>query len=113
MPDIDFFNLQYGNVLEEIKGKQELASPRYFIQKGKLEEIKQAAHKNKIGLVIFNHALPPSQERNIERYLKARVLDRTGLILDIFARRAFSHIGKHKLNCENISIDISSFWTFW
>ena len=59
------------NILEEIKGKQELVSPRYFIQKGKLEEIKQAVHKNKIGLVIFNHALSPSQERNIERYLKA------------------------------------------
>ena len=82
------------NILEEIKGKQEFASPRYFIQKGKLEEIKQAVHKNKIGLVIFNHALSPSQERNIERYLKTRVLDRTGLILDIFARRASSHIGK-------------------
>ena len=91
------------NVLEEIKGKQELASPRYFIQKGKLEEIKQAVHKNKIGLVIFNHALSPSQERNIERYLKARVLDRTGLILDIFARRAFSHIGKLQVELAQLS----------
>ena len=91
------------NVLEEIKGKQELASPRYFIQKGKLEEIKQAAHKNKIGLVIFNHALSPSQERNIERYLKARVLDRTSLILDIFARRAFSHIGKLQVELAQLS----------
>ncbi len=91
------------NILEEIKGKQELASPRYFIQKGKLEEIKQAVHKNKIGLVIFNHALSPSQERNIERYLKARVLDRTGLILDIFARRAFSHIGKLQVELAQLS----------
>ena len=91
------------NVLDEIKGKQELASPRYFIQKGKLEEIKQAVHKNKIGLVIFNHALSPSQERNIERYLKARVLDRTGLILDIFARRAFSHIGKLQVELAQLS----------
>ena len=91
------------NVLDEIEGKQELASPRYFIQKGKLEEIKQAVHKNKIGLVIFNHALSPSQERNIERYLKARVLDRTGLILDIFARRAFSHIGKLQVELAQLS----------
>ena len=91
------------NVLGEIKGKQELASPRYFIQRGKLEEIKQEVHKNKIGLVIFNHALSPSQERNIERYLKARVLDRTGLILDIFARRAFSHIGKLQVELAQLS----------
>ena len=68
-----------------------------------LEEIKQAVHKNKIGLVIFNHALSPSQERNIERYLKARVLDRTGLILDIFARRAFSHIGKLQVELAQLS----------
>ena len=91
------------NILGEIKGKQELASPRYFIQKGKLEEIKLEVHKNKIGLVIFNHTLSPSQERNIERYLKARVLDRTGLILDIFARRAFSHIGKLQVELAQLS----------
>ena len=91
------------NILGEIKGKQELASPRYFIQKGKLEEIKQEVHKNKIGLVIFNHALSPSQERNIERYLKARVLDRTGLILDIFASRATSHIGKMQVELAQLN----------
>ena len=53
--------------------------------------------------MIFNHALSPSQERNIERYLKARVLDRTGLILDIFARRAFSHIGKLQVELAQLS----------
>ena len=54
-------------------------------------------------MVIFNHSLSPSQERNIERYLKARVLDRTGLILDIFARRAFSHIGKLQVELAQLS----------
>ena len=53
--------------------------------------------------MIFNHALSPSQERNIERYLKARVLDRTGLILDIFAKRAFSHIGKLQVELAQLS----------
>ena len=67
-----------------------------FIGKGKLEEIKQRIdnHPHKIELVILNHCVTPIQERNLERFLKVRVLDRTGLILDIFAQRASSHEGK-------------------
>ena len=91
------------NILNEVIGKQEIASPRYFIQKGKLEEIKEEIHKNQIELVIFNHSLSPSQERNIEKYLKTRVLDRTGLILDIFAKRAFSHVGKLQVELAQLT----------
>lgn len=82
------------NIEEEVTGKQDVISPRYFIKKGKLDELKLIIDKTKVELVIFNHLLTPSQEKNLESYLCARVLDRTGLILDIFAKRAHSHVGK-------------------
>jgi len=69
-------------------------TPRYFVGQGKLEEIQVAAVNSGAELVLFNHALSPSQERNIEQTVKLRVLDRTGLILDIFAQRARTHEGK-------------------
>ena len=81
-------------IIQEFNFNQKIVNAKYFIGRGKLEEIKEVIDKKKINLVIFNHNLSPSQERNIESFLKIRVLDRTGLILDIFARRAFSHIGK-------------------
>lgn len=67
---------------------------RTFIGKGKVEDVAAALRLHGAELVIFNHALSPSQERNLERELQARVLDRTGLILDIFAQRARTHEGK-------------------
>ena len=77
-------------VCAEITGKIDRPSPTYFVKRGKLEEIKKLVIKNKTNLVIFNNDLSPSQERNLEKYLGARVLDRTALILDIFACRATS-----------------------
>ena len=77
-----------------ITGSRRHPSPSHFIGSGKLEEIRAAVHSHKAELVLFNHALSPSQERNLESELKCRVLDRTGLILDIFAQRARSHEGK-------------------
>ena len=65
-----------------------------FIGSGKVEEIGQLLRLHGCELVIFNHALSPSQERNLEKILQCRVLDRTGLILDIFAQRARTHEGK-------------------
>ncbi|MEE3191736.1 MAG: ribosome rescue GTPase HflX, partial [Pseudomonadota bacterium] len=62
--------------------------------KGKVEEVAEDERMHDVSLVIFNHALTPSQERNVEREIKCRVLDRTGLILDIFAQRARTHEGK-------------------
>ena len=67
---------------------------RYFIGKGKLEELGDTAKRNGAELIISSTALSPSQERNLERELKCRVLDRAGLILDIFAQRARSFEGK-------------------
>jgi len=68
--------------------------PRFFIGKGKLDELKALVRANDAELVISSAALSPSQERNLERELKCRVVDRAGLILDIFAQRARSFEGK-------------------
>jgi GTPase len=68
--------------------------PRLFVGQGKADEILAAVRENEADVVIFNHALRPSQERNLERLLSCRVLSRTGLILDIFAQRARSFEGK-------------------
>jgi len=68
--------------------------PRLFVGQGKADEIHAAVQTHEADVVIFNHALRPSQERNLERLLSCRVLARTGLILDIFAQRARSFEGK-------------------
>lgn len=72
------------------------ASPdaAFFVGSGKADEIAHAVADATLDIVIFNHALSPAQQRNLERHLKVRVVDRTSLILDIFAQRAHSHEGK-------------------
>src|SRR5690606_24879419 len=77
-----------------IRGSRPSPDARLFIGKGKVEELARYVEDEEAELVIFNHTLSPSQERNLERELKCRVLDRTGLILDIFAQRARTHEGK-------------------
>lgn len=77
-----------------ITGSRYSPDPRYFVGSGKIEEIKLAVIHNNADVVIFDHTLSPAQERNIEKYIECRVLDRTALILDIFAQRAKSHEGK-------------------
>ena len=79
---------------ELVVASRRLTTPRYLIGTGKLEEVAAAIALHGAELVLFNHTLTPSQERNLEKELKCRVLDRTGLILDIFAQRARSHEGK-------------------
>ncbi len=66
----------------------------FFIGSGKVDEIAEQVQELEASLVIFDHALTPAQERNLEKILKCRVIDRTGLILDIFAQRARTHEGK-------------------
>ena len=80
--------------IEVISTSRASPDPRTFIGSGKLEEIKQLLEAENGELVIFDNQLSPAQERNIERLLSCRVLDRTGLILDIFAQRAQSFEGK-------------------
>jgi GTP-binding protein HflX len=66
----------------------------YFVGSGKADEVKQACLAERVDIVIFNHALSPAQQRNLERRLEVRVVDRTSLILDIFAQRAKTNEGK-------------------
>lgn len=75
-------------------GRRRAPDSRYFVGAGKAAEIAQAVQEHGAELVVFNHDLSPSQERNLERLLACRVLGRAGLILDLFARRARSHEGK-------------------
>ena len=77
-----------------VSGSRNQPDPGMFVGKGKAEEIKQLLTDHEGELVIFDHALSPSQERNLEKYFQCRVLDRSGLILDIFAQRARSFEGK-------------------
>src|SRR3978361_1626746 len=77
-----------------ILGKRSSPDPALYVGSGKAQEIAQAVEDEHLDLVVFNHALSPAQQRNLERVLKARVVDRTSLILDICAQRAQSHEGK-------------------
>lgn len=81
-------------VLVLIGGSRKSPSARLFVGDGKLEEIRAAVEEYQADLVLFNHSLKPSQERNLEKELGCRILDRTGLILDIFAQRARTYEGK-------------------
>jgi GTPase len=83
-----------GDPVAFITGSRVKPTAKYFISTGKLLEVQQAVLENGAELVIFNHTLTPSQERNLEKELQCRVLDRTGLILDIFAQRARTFEGK-------------------
>jgi GTP-binding protein HflX len=77
-----------------ITGRRASPDAALFVGSGKAQEIADAVADLQLDIVIFNHALSPAQQRNLERVLKTRVLDRTSLILDIFAQRAKSHEGK-------------------
>jgi len=81
-------------VVEQIVSARKNPDPRYFIGKGKLDEVRASVLANAVDLVICAAPLTPSQERNLERYLQCRVIDRAGLILDIFALRARSFEGQ-------------------
>lgn len=81
-------------VVSIVTGNRDVPDSKYFIGSGKVEELRGTVAAEKIDLVIFDHTLTPSQERNLESELKCRVLDRTGLILDIFAQRARTYEGK-------------------
>ena len=98
----------------EVTGSRNQPSSRFFVGEGKLDEIRDVAAACEADVVLFNHALSPSQERNIERELKCRVLDRTGVILDIFAQRARTHEGKLQVELaqlEHISTRLIRGWT--
>ena len=103
-----------GDPVEFITGSRSAPHAKLFVGTGKLEEIAAAVNSHSAELVIFNHNLSPSQERNIEAELKCRVLDRTGLILDIFAQRARTHEGKLQVELaqlQHLSTRLVRGWT--
>ena len=77
-----------------VTGRRERPDPRYFVGSGKADELRAVAETHAADIILFDHALSPSQERNLEKLTGRRVLDRNGLILDIFAQRARSFEGK-------------------
>jgi len=100
--------------VELVLGSRVKPSAKTFIGKGKLAELAAQVEALQIDVVLFNHALSPSQERNLEGALKCRVLDRTGLILDIFAQRAQSHEGKLQVELaqlKHLSTRLVRGWT--
>ncbi len=101
-------------VAGEIVTSRKRPDPRYFIGKGKLEDLKTLVRENEAELVISGASLSPSQERNLERELKCRVLDRAGLILDIFAQRARSFEGMLQVELaqlQHLSTRLVRGWT--
>ena len=103
-----------GDPVEFLTGSRQSPHAKFFVGTGKLEEITSAVRSSDAELVIFNHNLSPSQERNLEAELKCRVLDRTGLILDIFAQRARTHEGKLQVELaqlQHLSSRLVRGWT--
>ena len=101
-------------ILAVIGGSRQRPDAGLFVGSGKAEEVAQAVAAQRAELVIFNHDLSPSQERNLEKLVKCRVLDRAGLILDIFAQRARSHEGKLQVELaqlQHISTRLVRGWT--
>ena len=82
------------DAMQVITGTRKAPHPKYFVGEGKAIEIAEAVKATGASVVLFDHALSPAQERNLEQVCQCRVIDRTGLILDIFAQRARTHEGK-------------------
>jgi GTP-binding protein HflX len=102
------------NIVTIITGKRSAPNAKYFAGSGKVEEIKMAVLAEKANLVIFNHELSAAQERNLEKALQCRVIDRTALILDIFAARARTFEGKLQVELsqlQHLSAHLKRRWT--
>ena len=100
--------------LQVVTGSRQSPHPKYYVGEGKAQEIAQVVQMSGANIVMFNHALSPAQERNLESLCKCRVLDRTGLILDIFAQRARTHEGKLQVELaqlRHISTRLIRGWT--
>lgn len=100
--------------LATVTGSRRSPDARFFVGKGKLDEVKHQLHETCADIVLFNHTLSPSQQRNLEKELEVRVLDRTNLILDIFAQRAQSFEGKLQVELaqlQHLSTRLIRGWT--
>jgi GTP-binding protein HflX len=97
-----------------VTGSRQIPEAKYFVGSGKAEEIRLAVEQTQAEIVLFNHTLTPSQERNLEALLRCRVLDRTRLILDIFAQRARTFEGKLQVELaqlQHLSTRLIRGWT--
>ena len=97
-----------------VHGRRDRPDPKHYAGSGKIEEVKRAAEEMNAGFVIFNHALSPAQQRNVDRAVGRRVLDRTDLILEIFAQRAQTNEGKLQVELaqlEHLSTRLVRGWT--
>jgi GTP-binding protein HflX len=97
-----------------LTGRRDRPDPRYFLGSGKAAELRDLAHESQADVILIDHALSPSQERNLEKLIERRVLDRNGLILDIFAQRARSFEGKLEVELaqlKHISSRLVRGWT--
>ncbi|MCJ7611755.1 MAG: GTPase HflX [Candidatus Aminicenantes bacterium] len=90
-------------VVQKVRQARPVISPRSFIGKGKVEEVHHLAQELKADLIIFDHNLSPRQQRNLENSLSCKVIDRTQLILDIFAQRAHSNEGKLQVELAQLT----------
>lgn len=101
-------------IIETVTAFRRTPDASTYIGRGKCDELFQLVEQNKIDLVVLNHSISPIQERNLEKHLKCRVLDRTGLILDIFAQRASTHEGKLQVELaqlQHLSTRLVRGWT--
>lgn len=101
-------------VVADLQGKRRAPDPALFAGRGKVEELVALKADSAADIVVFNHALSPAQQRNLERALQCRVIDRTTLILDIFALRARSHAGKLQVELaqlQHLSTRLVRGWT--
>jgi GTP-binding protein HflX len=101
-------------IISVVTAKRPRPDARTYIGTGKLDEIKSLVNAEAADVVLFNHALKPSQERNLEKEFQCRVIDRTGLILDIFAQRALTHEGKLQVELaqlQHMSTRLVRGWT--
>ena len=116
-PDLEEFRelaLSAGaEVIDVTSTSREAPDAKYCIGKGKVQELQEMVAQNKIALALFDHSLTPAQERNLERELKCRVLDRTGLILDIFAQRARTYEGKLQVELAQLKHHASRLVRGW
>ena len=103
-----------GNVIKRFTQKMEMPNPKTFIGTGKMDEVRQYIEDNDVGTAIFDDELSAGQERNISKILNIKVLDRTNLILDIFAQRAQTSYARTQVElaqCEYLLPRLRGMWT--
>jgi GTPase len=102
-----------GNVVDSLIATIDRPTPNYFLRKGKLDEVAAVVKKMNLTTVVTNIDLSPIQSRNLEEYLAVKVIDRTGLILDIFAQRAKSRAGKLQVELAQYTYLLPRLSTLW